>query len=208
MHPRVRSSVKCLFGWARLYIDASSTPEGSQAECRLPPARATFWCSIDRSGSNSYGPSCALWRHAVALVTRRRPLSCTAPWIHCVAGDRLEAVQDAGRGSPPPATGAHAARAYQPAWNAFRGRSWSRSRPIRRIQRVEPGPARSKLRELLLERRVDLVGSTDGPVRQADGGALTPCVLWSRTVDTQYPASSQHPCRVGCPCSATRASRR
>ena len=62
------------------------------------------------------------------------------------------------RSSSSQSPSAHAAAT----WN--RRRSWSRSRPIRRVLRVEPGPARPKLGELLLERRVDLIGGS--PWRQ------------------------------------------
>ena len=54
------------------------------------------------------------------------------------------------------------------------GRSWSRSRPIKRALRVEPGPARPTRGELLLARRVDRVGIN--PVPCGVGAAQDPVV--------------------------------
>ncbi len=73
---------------------------------------------------------------------------------------------------------AHTARAYHPAWHTCPG----------------PGPV------AVMSEFKGGTRSTDGPVRQPDGGALSPRRTLVRTVDTSTQASSQHPCRVRCPC--------
>ncbi len=84
----------------------------------------------------------------------------------------LAGVRAAGWGHPSP-TGTRLVRVDRPG-TRITGRSWSRSRPIKPALRVDLGPARPTLRELLLERRVDRVGIK--PVLSGDGAAQDPGV--------------------------------